>query len=71
MAKSWLKELGLTESCIRRFKSVENARKYAASVRKGGMVALGDDGRYWVCSTNRTAGILKRAGFEVFPWWRI
>lgn len=27
-------------------------------------VLLGDDGRYWVPSTHREAGILMRAGYE-------
>jgi len=71
MAKNRLKELGIPASGIRKFKSVELMRKYASRLRNGGMVALGDDGRYWVCSTNRIAGKLQRAGFEVFPWWKL
>lgn len=48
----------------RRYSSLALAKQVAINQKYWSPVLLGDDGRFWVPSTNREAGLLIKSGYE-------
>jgi hypothetical protein len=61
-----IKEAKIPSSNISRFSSPEAALRAAALQKYKTQVFMGDDGKFWVPSTNKEAGQLKKAGYEVY-----
>jgi hypothetical protein len=55
----------IPKSNIRKFRNPATARAVALSQTYVVEVLLGDDDLFWVASTPRETGLLKRAGYEV------
>ena len=61
-----IKEAKIPSSNISKFSSPEAAMRAAALQKYKTQVFMGDDGKFWVPSTNKEAGQLKKAGYEVY-----
>jgi hypothetical protein len=61
-----VKEAKIPSSNISKFSSPEAAMRAAALQKYKTQVFMGDDGKFWVPSTNKEAGQLKKDGYEVY-----
>jgi hypothetical protein len=61
-----IKEAKIPSSNISKFSSPEAAMRAAALQKYKTQVFMGDDGKFWVPSTNKEAGQLKKDGYEVY-----
>jgi hypothetical protein len=61
-----IKEAKIPSSNISKFSSPQAAMRAAARQKYKTQVFMGDDGKFWVPSTNKEAGQLKKDGYEVY-----
>jgi len=61
-----VKEAKIPSSNISKFSSPQAAMRAAALQKYKTQVFMGDDGKFWVPSTNKEAGQLKKDGYEVY-----
>ena len=61
-----IKEAKIPSSNISKFSSPQAAMRAAALQKYKTQVFMGDDGKFWVPSTNKEAGQLKKDGYEVY-----
>ena len=61
-----LEEVKIPSSNIARFSSPQAAKKAALKQKYKTQIFMGDDDKFWVPSTNKEAGQLKKAGYEVY-----
>jgi len=61
-----LEEAKIPSSNISKFSSPQAAKRAASKQKYKTQIFMGDDGTFWVPSTNKEAGQLKKAGYEVY-----
>ena len=61
-----MKEAKIPSSNIAKFSSPQAAKKAALKQKYKTQIFMGDDDKFWVPSTNKEAGQLKKAGYEVY-----
>jgi len=75
-----LEEAKIPSSNISKFSSPQAAKRAASKQKYKTQIFMGDDGTFWVPSTNKEAGQLKKDGYEVYEsadleeaknWWTV
>ena len=61
-----LEEAKIPSSNISKFSSPQAAKRAASKQKYKTQIFMGDDGTFWVPSTNKEGGQLKKAGYEVY-----
>jgi 3D (Asp-Asp-Asp) domain-containing protein len=61
-----LEEAKIPSSNISKFSSPQAAKQAASKQKYKTQIFMGDDDKFWVPSTNKEAGQLKKAGYEVY-----
>lgn len=61
-----LEEAKIPRSNISKFSSPQAAKRAASKQKYKTQIFMGDDGKFWVPSTNKEAGQLKKDGYEVY-----
>ena len=61
-----LEEAKIPSSNISKFSSPQAAKRAASKQKYKTQIFMGDDGTFWVPSTNKEAGQLKKDGYEVY-----